>query len=129
MSKEKNKSIVPSPDGGLLHEIIRQIKLVWLLFKDNRVNIFLKTLPVMAVTYLIIPIDFAPGLALPVIGALDDAAIVWIGSALFVGLCPPEIVEEHMSSLKNIIDTTWNNAPEEEIVDAEARDISDHLES
>ena len=126
MSKEKNKSIVPSPDGGLLNEIIRQIKLVWLLFTDNRINIFLKTLPVLAFTYLISPID---ALAVPIIGVLDDAAIVWIGSALFVGLCPPEIVEEHMSSLKNIIDTTWNNAPEEEVVDAEARDISDHLES
>jgi len=130
MSKEpKNKSIVPSPNGGLLHEIIRQFKLVWLLFTDNRVSIFLKTLPVLALTYLVIPFDFAPGLALPVIGALDDAAIVWIGTALFVGLCPSEIVEEHMDSLKNIIDTTWKNPPEDEIVDAEARDISDHLES
>ena len=100
--------------------------MVWLLFTDNRINIFLKTLPVLAFTYLISPID---ALAVPIIGVLDDAAIVWIGSALFVGLCPPEIVEEHMSSLKNIIDTTWNNAPEEEVVDAEARDISDHLES
>ena len=41
MSKEqKNKNIVPSPDGGLLQEIVRQVKLVWLLFKDKRVNIF-----------------------------------------------------------------------------------------
>ena len=124
MSKEtSNKSIVPDPNGGLLHEIIRQIKLVWLLFKDNRINIFLKTLPVLALTYLISPID---ALTVPIIGVLDDAAIVWIGTALFVGLCPPEIVEEHMDSLKNIIDTTWKDAPDEEIVDAEARDISDH---
>jgi uncharacterized membrane protein YkvA (DUF1232 family) len=123
-SESKNKSIIPAPDGGLLQEIIRQIKLIWLLLKDKRVNIFLKVLPVISLIYLVIPFDFVPGIALPVIGALDDAAVVWIGTALFVGLCPPEIVEEHMDSLKKIIDTTWKDIPDEDIVDAEARDIS-----
>jgi uncharacterized membrane protein YkvA (DUF1232 family) len=122
--ESKNKSIIPAPDGGLLQEIIRQIKLIWLLLKDKRVNIFLKVLPVISLIYLVIPFDFVPGIALPVIGALDDAAVVWIGTALFVGLCPPEIVEEHMDSLKKIIDTTWKDIPDEDIVDAEARDIS-----
>jgi len=123
--ESKNKSIIPAPDGGLLQEIIRQIKLIWLLLKDKRVNIFLKVLPVISLIYLVIPFDFVPGIALPVIGALDDAAVVWIGTALFVGLCPPEIVEEHMDSLKKIIDTTWKDIPDEDIVDAEARDISE----
>ena len=126
-SGSNKKSIIPAPDGGLLQEIIRQVKLVWLLLKDKRVNIFLKTLPLMALTYLVIPFDLAPGLALPVIGALDDAAIVWIGTALFVGLCPPEVVEEHLDSLKKTIDTTWKDLPGEDVVDAEARDITDEM--
>ena len=86
----------------------------------------LKTLPVLALTYLVSPID---ALSIPVVGVLDDAAILYIGTALFVGLCPPEIVEEHMDSLNRIIDSTWSDAPDEEIVDAEARDISDNPDS
>ena len=123
-SKTKNKSIVPAPDGGLLQEIIRQVKLVWLLLKDNRVNVFLKTLPVLSLVYLVVPFDLAPGIALPVIGALDDAAVVWIGTALFVGLCPPEVVEEHMNTLKKTVNVSWKDVPDEEIVDAEARDVT-----
>ncbi|MFC2028353.1 YkvA family protein [Chloroflexota bacterium] len=128
-SEPGNKSIIPSPSGGLIQEIIRQIKLVWLLLSDKRVNIFLKTLPILSLAYLVIPFDLAPGLALPIIGALDDAAIVWIGTSLFVGLCPPEIVEEHMESLKNIIDTTWKDIPGKDVVDAEARDVNDQQET
>ena len=123
-SKTKNKSIVPAPDGGLLQEIIRQVKLVWLLLKDKRVNVFLKTLPLLSLVYLVVPFDLAPGIALPVIGALDDAAVVWIGTALFVGLCPPEVVEEHMNTLKKTVNVSWKDVPDEEIVDAEARDVS-----
>ena len=123
-SKTKNKSIVPAPDGGLLQEIIRQVKLVWLLLKDKRVNVFLKTLPVLSLVYLVVPFDLAPGIALPVIGALDDAAVVWIGTALFVGLCPPEVVEEHMNTLKKTVNVSWKDVPDEEIVDAEARDVT-----
>ncbi|MFN2216776.1 MAG: YkvA family protein [Anaerolineales bacterium] len=123
-SKTKNKSIVPAPDGGLLQEIIRQVKLVWLLLKDKRVNVFLKTLPLLSLVYLVVPFDLAPGIALPVIGALDDAAVVWIGTALFVGLCPPEVVEEHMNTLKKTVNVSWKDVPDEEIVDAEARDVT-----
>jgi uncharacterized membrane protein YkvA (DUF1232 family) len=123
-SKTKNKSIVPAPDGGLFQEIIRQVKLVWLLLKDKRVNVFLKTLPLLSLVYLVVPFDLAPGIALPVIGALDDAAVVWIGTALFVGLCPPEVVEEHMNTLKKTVNVSWKDVPDEEIVDAEARDVT-----
>ena len=60
---------------------------------DNRVSPLLKLLPIGSALYFIIP-DLA-------IGPMDDVAVVWLGTYLFVELCPPEIVEEHMAALRN----------------------------
>jgi uncharacterized membrane protein YkvA (DUF1232 family) len=127
MSKNpQNKSIIPSQNGGLIQDVIRSIKLIWLLLTDKRVNVFLKLLPITSLVYLVSPIDLVSGLALPIIGALDDAAIVWIGTSLFLSLCPENVVEEHMRSLEKVITTTWQNEHgEDEVVEAEARDITE----
>ncbi|HCC78202.1 MAG: hypothetical protein A2X25_04635 [Chloroflexi bacterium GWB2_49_20] len=124
-NNSQNKNMVPSQNGGLIKDFIRHIKLIWLLMTDKRVNIFLKLLPITSLVYLVSPIDLVSGLALPVIGALDDAAIVWIGTSLFISLCPEYVVEEHVLSLEKVITTTWKDVPgEDEVVDAEARDIT-----
>jgi len=73
------------------------------------------------VAYLIFPFDLAPGVAFPIIGALDDAAILWIGSTLFVELCPPNLVKEHMKELESNLDDSSSG----EVVDAEATDMDD----
>ena len=130
MSKEpEKKSIISSDNGGLIQEVLRQIKLIWLLLTDKRVNIFLKSLPIMAFAYLIFPFDIAPGIALPIIGVLDDAAVVWIGTSLFVSLSPEDVVEEHMNSLKNMVNSSFRDIPDADVVDAEARDITDSPKS
>ena len=122
----KKKSIIPSQNSGLVQDFVRHIKLIWLLIKDKRVNIFLKVLPVASLVYLVSPLDLLPGMVVPVIGALDDAAIIWIGTSLFISLCPEEIVHQHTLSLEKTLTGTWNNAQgEDEIVDAVARDITD----
>jgi hypothetical protein len=54
-----------------------------------------------------------------VIGALDDAAVMWIGSTLFLQLCPDNVVKEHMDDLDMI------TGDSDDIVDAESRDIND----
>jgi uncharacterized membrane protein YkvA (DUF1232 family) len=127
MSKEPKKtSIIPSQSGGLIQDVVRHIKLIWLLISDKRVNIFLKILPVASLVYLVSPVDFLPGLALPIIGALDDAAIIWIGTSLFINLCPENVVNEHTLALEKSLLGTWKNSSgDDEIVDAVARDITD----
>ena len=57
----------------------------------------------------------------PIIGALDDAAILWLGSNLFVELCPDDVVKEHMQA----IDNNLGGSSSDEIVDAEAMDMDD----
>ncbi len=122
MPNKKSGEIVASPSGGVLRDLVMRLKLILRLMGDKRVNFFLKLLPIASLAYLISPVDLAPGIALPVIGALDDAAIVGLGAYLFVELCPPDVVREHMKQLTSNLDPA---SAADEIVDAEATDISD----
>jgi len=110
--------IVP-PSSGMVQNFVKQIKLIGRLMADKRVSAFVKILPVAALAYLISPVDLVPGVVFPVIGALDDAAIMWIGSSLFLQLCPPNIVKEHMEELES------EAADSGDVVDAESTDWND----
>lgn len=107
---EKKKIVVPQ--GGMMRDMVMRLKLITRLMGDRRVSFVVKFLPLASLAYLFWPID---AIALPIIGALDDAAILWIGSTLFVELCPTNVVNEHMQDL----------AVSEggEVVDAETTDV------
>ena len=120
----KTREITWPQPKGFLQDLILQFKLILRLMGDRRVNFFLKLLPVAALVYLVSPVDFFPGLVLPLIGALDDAAIVWIGVSLFTALCPEDVVREHMNALQKVIPGTWRDAAEEtDIVEVVPRDV------
>jgi uncharacterized membrane protein YkvA (DUF1232 family) len=112
------RSVVPQ-QGGLLKEFLKQAKLVGRLISDRRVNGLLKLIPIASIIYLVSPIDLVPGLAVPLLGALDDAAVVWIGTTLFIELCPPDVVQEHRNALEG-----FSSGDSGEIIDAESRDIN-----
>lgn len=119
------RDIINSQNTGFFQDLVQRIKLIGRLMGDKRINFFLKILPVASLIYLVSPVDLAPGLALPVIGALDDAAILWLGTSLFLSLCPEEVVEEHMSLLNKVVTGAWRDAEEKkstEIVELEPRD-------
>lgn len=119
MTNNRRKLIAP-PRGGMMQGFVRQLKLIGRLMGDKRVSAFVKVLPLASLAYLISPVDLAPGVVFPVIGALDDAAIMWIGSTLFVQLCPDNVVKEHMDELES--ESIDNSG---EIVDAESTDWND----
>jgi hypothetical protein len=112
MSDDHKRTIVPSK-GGVFQDLAVRLKLILRLMADPRINPLLKLLPIGSLVYLVVP-DL-------VIGPVDDAAILWLGTYLFVELCPPEIVQEHMKALTSTVASGWRDAPpkEEEIVDAE----------
>ena len=118
MSEKKPGDIMVSPSGGVFKDIIVRLKLVLRLMGDPRVNIFVKILPIVSLAYLIWPIDLIAGI--PGLSALDDIAIVSLGNYLFVELCPPDVVNEHMKSLTSNLDP---GSASDEIVDAEATDL------
>ena len=112
--KRPSKIMVP-PQGGVLRDFANRLKLIFRLLGDRRVNFFLKFLPLASVAYLIWPLD---AIALPIIGVLDDAAILWIGSTLFVELCPPNVVKEHLEDITSNLDDSSGD-----VVDAESTDV------
>lgn len=120
MTERKSGKVVV-PQGGMMHDVVKRLKLIARLMGDSRVNFFLKALPLASVAYLIFPFDLAPGVVFPIIGALDDAAILWLGSNLFVELCPDDVVKEHMQA----IDSNLSGSSSGEVVDAEATDMDD----
>jgi uncharacterized membrane protein YkvA (DUF1232 family) len=85
---------------------------------DSRVSPLVKLIPVGALVYLISPIDIVMGI--PGVAALDDAAVLWFGSNLFIELCPPEVVQEHMQALESNLTNT-----SDEVVDVEPTDVND----
>lgn len=76
------------------------IKLIWRLFKDKRVPFRLKLIPVIALIYLISPLDFLPDLLVPIFGFADDLAILIFSFSMFIKFCPPDVVAEHMAKIR-----------------------------
>ena len=68
-------------------------RLYWRLFRDRRVSILPKALLVLTIVYVISPFDVIPDF-IPVIGEMDDVAVVLSGLWLFIRLCPPAVVRE-----------------------------------
>jgi uncharacterized membrane protein YkvA (DUF1232 family) len=122
MANKKRGDVVVSSGGGVLRDLVLRFKLIVRLMGDKRVNPFVKLLPVASLAYLIWPIDLIPGVVLPVVGALDDVALVSLGAYLFIEFCPPDVVQEHMQKLTSNIDIVEGS---DEIVDAEAIDLDD----
>jgi len=126
MDKRPSGSIIPS-QGGVLQNFTLRTKLILRLMADGRVSLLLKLLPVGALAYLISPLDFIPAALAPVIGTADDIAIVWLGMYLFLEMCPPGVVREHLKNLlsnNQIIEDEIKAAKNDgEIVDGEATDL------
>jgi hypothetical protein len=58
---------------------------------------------------------------IPIIGVVDDAALLWLGSYVFTELCPPAVVAEHMKELAGNMEIS----AQDEIVDAETTDVKE----
>jgi uncharacterized membrane protein YkvA (DUF1232 family) len=110
---------VKVPSGGLINELALRIKLILKLLGDRRVSPLLKVIPLGTLVYLVIP-DL-------VIGPLDDGAVVGLGMALFVELCPTYVVEEHMRTLRiqagsSKASTRPVEKPEDEVIEGDFHD-------
>lgn len=86
------------PAGNLLRDLIQQLRLAYALLWDRRVPAWTKLIPVAALAYLLLPLDVIPDFA-PVLGQLDDLAVVMLGLRTFLDLAPPAVVHEHLLAL------------------------------
>jgi len=123
MAKKKDGDLVVSSGGGVMRDLVLRFKLIIRLMGDNRVNPFIKLLPVASLAYLFFPFDLIS--VVPGVSALDDVAILSLGAYMFIEFCPPDVVQEHMQNLTSNMDAV---ASHDEIVDAEAVDLDDDEE-
>lgn len=114
MTENKPSELLKPAQRGMLQDLIMNLKLILRLMADRRVNIFLKILPLASLAYFVSPVDAA----IPVV---DDAAILWLGSYLFLELCPDGVVKEHRKQLSSNVE----DEPAGEVVEGEATDITD----
>ncbi len=90
-------------------QLWRQIRLAWRLFWDGRVDPIVKLIPLLALAYLISPIDLIPDVFIPV-GELDDIGIVLAALQIFIANAPEYVVQDHLREILGIP----VNAPSEE---------------
>lgn len=112
--------MIPS-QGGMIRDFVLRVKLILRLVRDRRVSFWLKIIPVAGLLYLVSPIDIIPDIVFPFVGELDDAAVLWITNALFLELCPPAIVREHVKALIG----PDSKSADGEVVDADSVEIHD----
>jgi hypothetical protein len=115
MTNEKKARDISSP-GGIFSGISNQVKLIIRLMADRRINPLLKTLPVVSLFYFLMFPDLAPG-------PFDDALVIWLGTTLFVELCPPTVVKEHLDDIKRTIPGQWRDKDDDTVIDTEFRDL------
>ena len=82
----------------MLRAFIDQLRLTWALFRDPRVPIWAKAIPIIGIIYVLSPLDFIPDVIIG-IGQLDDLAIVIGGMRLFAAVVPQDIVEQHRAEI------------------------------
>ena len=115
MAENKDQKIV-SRSGGFLQDLANRARLIGRLVMDSRVNPFLKILPVGALLYVVFP-DLLP------LNPVDDAFVLWLGTSLFVELCPHEVVQQHLQALQSAAPEGWQRTTppgaNEEVVDGE----------
>ena len=79
-------------------------RLIWGLARDPRVPAQQKLVLGGIAAYLAFPIDIIPDF-IPVIGELDDLAVLILGLDWFIRNAPPEVVDEHMARIAKHEDT------------------------
>jgi uncharacterized membrane protein YkvA (DUF1232 family) len=80
---------------GFLMFLPQFVRLFYRLMKDQRVSMIAKLVPFLALLLLLTPpaleLDF-----IPVIGELDWLLVGYLALRLFLWLCPPDVVREHV---------------------------------
>ena len=78
-----------------LRELPHFVQLYWRLVRDGRVSVWPKALLLLSFLYVLSPVDLIPDV-IPFVGEIDDLVVVIAACRLFIYLCPPDVVREHV---------------------------------
>ena len=83
---------------ALLRALFEQARVAARLVRDPSVPWFFKAALLLPLAYVVSPIDALPDV-LPVLGQLDDLAIVTLAVQAFLKLCPQAVVAHHRAAV------------------------------
>lgn len=84
---------------GRVGGLVQRLRLAWNLFNDPRVNIGPKAIPVLALLYILSPIDLIPAAIAGPLGLADDIVVLIFALDAFIRMCPAPVVAEHTRRL------------------------------
>lgn len=113
-----DRSVPDHPHTGSLGDLVGTLRLVWNLLRDGQVPGWIKTIPMLAVVYLLSPIDLLPDWLLPGVGVMDDLAMILLSLKLLVDLSPPALVERYRQQFSG---RRSPKAPDDDVIDATYR--------
>jgi uncharacterized membrane protein YkvA (DUF1232 family) len=70
------------------------------LVADDRIPPAVRAIPALLVLYLALPLDLVPDF-IPILGQLDDIAVVIVAAGLFARFTPLQVIEEHIAELES----------------------------
>lgn len=85
-------------DAKRLWQVWNNVRLAWRLLRDGRVGWLPRLTLLAAGLYAILPIDFLPDVY-PLVGQVDDLALLLLAWKLFLRLCPRHVVDEHARAI------------------------------
>jgi hypothetical protein len=83
---------------GMLAYLPQFFRVFWRLMHDARVSFLAKAVPLLGLLVLMTP----PALELdliPIIGELDWLLVGYLSLKLFIWMCPPDVVREHVAQV------------------------------
>ena len=83
---------------GLLRALLAQVRLAIRLLREPRVPLLTKLVPIAGAIYVASPLDFVPDV-LPVLGQIDDLAIILVALEIFLRLCPECAATFHRAAI------------------------------
>lgn len=84
-----------APQWRWLLHLPNFVRLYARLLRDRRVSWVPKAALGGAVLYIVLPFDLIPDVV-PFLGRVDDLVLFLGACRLFIRMCPPEVVEEHV---------------------------------
>ncbi|HET9362203.1 MAG TPA: DUF1232 domain-containing protein [Vicinamibacterales bacterium] len=81
-----------------LRTLFAQARLAYRLLREPRVPMLVKAIPILAVLYVIWPLDIVPDL-FPVIGQLDDLGVALLALEMFTKMCPAVVRSFHQEAI------------------------------
>lgn len=79
-------------------ELFAELRLAWRLMREPRVSMAIKAIPLLALLYVVSPIDVIPDF-LPVIGQIDDIGLLLVAVKLFLKFCPSSAASFHTAAI------------------------------